>query len=186
MTDDDRDWLAAEFVLGVLDPQQASAVEQALAEDAELSARVAFWRERLAGLDSDLPPITPPKRVWENIERALDAQASGSAAAEFVVRKDARQWRPLIPGVDWLILHRDPATGCQSVLLRFAPGSRFPPHRHTQAEECILLEGDLQIGRDTYRAGDYVVMPANTVHPIISSSLGAIAYIRGEIRDTGS
>lgn len=70
---DDRDILAGEYVLGLLDPDAARAVEAALPADADLRSRVLFWEERLLPLAEGLAPETADPGGWAGIERDLAA-----------------------------------------------------------------------------------------------------------------
>jgi len=66
--EDDRDLLAAEYVLGVLDgPERAEIIRRA-ERDAALSAAIADWEERLAPLASIVPPVAPPAALWQRVE----------------------------------------------------------------------------------------------------------------------
>lgn len=70
-TPDDRDILAGEYVLGLLDPETVREVEQALPADEDFRRRVAFWEERLLPLAGGLKPETPDPAIWARIERDL-------------------------------------------------------------------------------------------------------------------
>ena len=88
---------AAEFVLGTLDAEDARRIEEALEIDASLRADVAFWRERLMGLDDAMAPVAPSERVWAGIEAALpDAPEGGLAANDnelVALRRSRNAWR---------------------------------------------------------------------------------------------
>ena len=69
MTDED-DILAAEFALGLLDDAEAAAVQARARTDGPLSLRIAWWRDQLAPLVSEV--ATPaPAGVWKKIEAQL-------------------------------------------------------------------------------------------------------------------
>ncbi len=67
----DRDILAGEYVLGLLEPEVVREVELALPADGDLRRRVAFWEERLLPLAGGLRPETPDPEIWTRIERDL-------------------------------------------------------------------------------------------------------------------
>jgi len=75
MTPEERDALAAEYVLGTLDAREAAGVARALATDAALAAAVAAWEARLAPLVALAPPEAPPPDLWARIEAALSPPA---------------------------------------------------------------------------------------------------------------
>ena len=69
MTDED-DILAAEFALGLLDDTESAAVQARARTDAVLSLRIAWWRDQLAPLVSEV--ATPaPAGIWQRIEAQL-------------------------------------------------------------------------------------------------------------------
>ena len=44
-------------------------------------------------------------------------------------------------------LYVDEAAVMVTMLVRMAPGARYPSHRHAAAEECFVLSGDKAWGR---------------------------------------
>ena len=73
MSDDpeDRDLMAASYVLGVLDPDEARDVEMLAHEDHAVATSLDKWRNHLAPLAEAVPPVPPPPAVWERIEATL-------------------------------------------------------------------------------------------------------------------
>jgi anti-sigma-K factor RskA len=82
MSDDDiidpgdrRDQAAAEYVLGVLGPEERRAAELRLEREPKFAAEVAFWEARLGGLAESVAPVPPPAKVWQRIDAAISACA---------------------------------------------------------------------------------------------------------------
>ncbi len=175
---DDRDLLAAEYVLGTLDGAARTAVRRDMASDAGLRDAVAAWERRLLPLADGVPPAAPPADLWDRIAASLDAGAAGTIS----VRSETRDWVPFLPGVDIKVLHRDEARGRQVYLLRMEPGARLPPHPHKLDEECIILSGEMDVGGLTLRAGDIHMVHAGVKHPEVISPTGAVLYLSGEMR----
>jgi anti-sigma-K factor RskA len=67
----ERDVLAGEYVLGVLDAQQRAAAEQRIASDPAFAAEVAFWENRFMALAEQIAPVPVPDYVWARISSAL-------------------------------------------------------------------------------------------------------------------
>lgn len=63
----ERDLLAAEYVLGTLEPEERERVAAEMAHDRDLRLAVAYWEERLGRLGLLLPPVRPPRHVWRRI-----------------------------------------------------------------------------------------------------------------------
>ncbi|MGK7869597.1 anti-sigma factor [Falsiroseomonas sp. E2-1-a20] len=79
MTPEERDALAAEYVLGTLEAREAAAVAAALPTDAALAEAVAAWEARLAPLTALATPEAPPPDLWARIEAALDPAPAKAA-----------------------------------------------------------------------------------------------------------
>ena len=71
----ERDILAGEYVLGVLDEAQVREIEGALATDGELRTAVAFWENKLHPLSSLAGRADPPSGIWNAIEARLSPAA---------------------------------------------------------------------------------------------------------------
>jgi len=65
------DLVAAEYVLGVLDPASRHAAEARVAADAGFAGLVSGWQRRLAPLSLEPRPIDVPSRVWTRIQERL-------------------------------------------------------------------------------------------------------------------
>ena len=102
--DEERDLLAAEYVLGLLEGQALMDARGRAAGDPAFAAAVADWEARLAPMADGFAEIAPAPYMWERIERALDAQAAagggsggggGGSGGENVARLERRErlWR---------------------------------------------------------------------------------------------
>ena len=92
----ERDELAAEYVLGLLEGQDLLTARGLLASDPAFAASVADWEAKLAPLADAIVPVDPPARVWVAIESRL---ADESAAADrdtpqiVELRRRVRTWQ---------------------------------------------------------------------------------------------
>lgn len=66
----DRDMLAAEYVLGTLEGEDARDAARLLRDDPEFAASVRAWEERLLPLSRTIPPVTPPAELWDRVAAA--------------------------------------------------------------------------------------------------------------------
>ena len=132
----------------LLDPATppARGKKRLLAAVSELPLRYAPFFDRLAELWD-----VSPERVELELERA----------------RDAALWRyAALPGIRLYDVAGGPATeGARARLVRFAPGLRFPAHRHLGRERVLLLEGRYTDSDGTrYGSGDLHEMRAGTEH----------------------
>jgi anti-sigma-K factor RskA len=85
---DDRDLLAAEYVLGVLEGSERDALTRRADRDDALSAAITAWEQRLAPLAAIVTPVAPPGALWLRVEAScglVTAPLSAAAASAPVV-----------------------------------------------------------------------------------------------------
>jgi anti-sigma-K factor RskA len=81
MYDDDRDALAAEYVLGTLSADERDQAEALLVIDPGFAEIVRVWERRLGELNVMVEAVEPPPDVWDRIKAEIDG-AEGRIAAE--------------------------------------------------------------------------------------------------------
>ncbi len=84
----------------------------------------------------------------------------------------------IVPSMTWLPLSReseDGGAGC--FLIRFEAGGASQPHEHSEIEEFLLLEGELEDsdGR-VFKAGDFVSYEAGSRHFSVSPA-GCLIFV---------
>jgi len=85
-------------------------------------------------------------------------------------------WQPgLVEGLQVLPLH---AYGTEQVaLVRWAPGTKFQPHRHWGGEEIFVLEGTFADEDGVYPQGTWLRNPPGSVHTPFSDE-GCLIYVK--------
>jgi anti-sigma-K factor RskA len=78
--EDERDALAAEYVLGVLDAAERDRARRLLLTDPDFADFVRAWEARLSPLANSIAPVPPPASLWARIEATLDDAAGAPAA----------------------------------------------------------------------------------------------------------
>jgi anti-sigma-K factor RskA len=68
MYDDDRDALAAEYVLGTLSADEREQAEALIAIDPGFAEVVRVWERRLGELNVMVEAVEPPPQVWDKIK----------------------------------------------------------------------------------------------------------------------
>jgi anti-sigma factor ChrR (cupin superfamily) len=108
--------------------------------------------------------------------RVMDAVSQQTSVRHHTVRADANAWERVAPGIERKLLwQRGEASSC---MLRVAPGTSFPGHGHPIDEECVILEGSLQIGDVLLKAGDFHVGLRGVEHELVSSDEGCVCFLR--------
>ena len=89
-TEEDREILAGEYVLGTLDPNERAQAERLIATDAAFATRVRYWEGRLTALSDAVEPVEPPSALWTRILGALPA-AGGAQIIDLTRR--LKRWQ---------------------------------------------------------------------------------------------
>jgi anti-sigma factor ChrR (cupin superfamily) len=95
-----------------------------------------------------------------------------------VLRASDDSWQPTgVPGIAVRRLGSDPASRRETFLLKFEAGAELPDHRHSQTEECFVLEGTIRTRGTVLQAGDFLRLPEGTMHGSSISDSGCIVLI---------
>jgi hypothetical protein len=81
ISNDDRDALAAEYVLGTLDYGERMGATNLLEVDHGFRGIVRIWERRLGELHLMVEPVEPDPKVWERIKAKVPVLAAGPAAS---------------------------------------------------------------------------------------------------------
>lgn len=91
MTDEEKDALAAEYVLGTLAADERTNAEGQIASDPAFAELVRQWERRLGELNVMVEAVEPPPQVWDRIKSGLAVGVGSSAPI------DNLQLPPLMP-----------------------------------------------------------------------------------------
>ncbi|AFY74891.1 cupin domain-containing protein [Synechococcus sp. PCC 7502] len=196
MTHEDFIELASLYVIGALDERDRSLVENC-AEDSRV------WKTELDKLQMAalaIPyasePYPLPSGLKERVLQKINSEhptekpiGTSDIAAEqlsFQVKASDLKWYPhpdQVPGVSIASLHVDQTRSRFSGLVRCQPGTIYPAHRHAEAEEIYILEGDLIIDGDCFAAGDYIYCAPNSIHTPITNRNGCLFWVTTSLDD---
>lgn len=205
----DSQELAALYLAGAMTPSETSAFESHLAHgcarcDEELRG-LGGVLDNLVGAPACIEPDPDIKRrLLARIDEPHRANSDASAAAssdqspqvwrrwapdggglDHVIRRGSdNDWEATgINGIDVRRLFVDPARNQMTMLVRMAAGTAYPRHIHDGPEECLVLEGDLRVGDDVLRKGDYQRMASGSRHPVQSTDGGCLLMIVSSLTD---
>jgi anti-sigma factor ChrR (cupin superfamily) len=131
----------------------------------------------IARLSDAVTPVDPPAALADRMrQRVMDSSRTGTT----VLRASDGEWKKLLPGITIKTLHIDRDSGTQTSLWRLQPGARIPPHPHSKAEECLILEGTIIHNDITYQQGDFLLATPGERHQDFIAPNGALLMIRGE------
>lgn len=158
---------AALAALDLASPPEAASVPMHL---------VAEMREAAWLLAEALPPA-PPAPSLKNRLLARVAQFEQLKPLADVRRNEEHWVSAGMPGVDIKPLFEENGTGRSTYMVRMQPGVRFPAHYHHDAEQCLVLKGDLCWDDLVYEEGDFIVMGKGTQHPEIHTVHGNLLLL---------
>ena len=136
---------------------------------------------QLLGEEPNSLDISPQRirRLRERIMQRVDEEIANTSQSLLTVRSGDGSWVEIAPKIKKKVLFTNAETGTESYLLKAEPGAEAPPHEHEHDEHCLVLEGELIFGEDTYlRAGDYHFAPRGSTHGIARTDVGVLVYIQ--------
>jgi anti-sigma factor ChrR (cupin superfamily) len=99
--------------------------------------------------------LRPSDLLWERLAQRIAAETGGEPVVPQPQPWAGPEWKEAAPGISCKLLATDTDKHRVSMLVRLAPGTAYPAHRHAGVEELYLLHGELMIdGRKLY-PGDY-------------------------------
>ncbi|MEM7515824.1 MAG: cupin domain-containing protein [Planctomycetota bacterium] len=139
----------------------------------------ALWGrlEARLGLQPELDPRSASVQSWRSWQ-------PNEGEAPRVLPADDEGFQPIgVPGITVRKLHVSQDRSEVTMLVRMAAGASFPPHRHGGLERCLVLSGELHVGSELARAGDYVGAEPGTLHPEQWTETGCELFITSSTSD---
>ena len=182
--DQDHRDLVFMYALQALPADEAVVVEQRIATCAECRQEMETLRpvvDSLSAWPTDV--LRPPTSLWERLAaRVAEARAAGErsqarGAGPSQARWEEPDWNEAAPGVFVKLLATDMDNSRVSMLVRLAPGTEYPPHRHAGLEELHLLDGELMIDDRKLYPGDYNRGGAGSIDRRVWSETGCTCVL---------
>lgn len=92
------------------------------------------------------------------------------------IRAPDGEWRECMPGMRAKVLFDD---GTRSTwLARLAPRTSVPAHDHDADEECLVLDGTIELDGVVMGPGDYQIARAGSRHEAVHTDTGCVLLMR--------
>ncbi|HET6619462.1 MAG TPA: cupin domain-containing protein [Dongiaceae bacterium] len=144
------------YALQVLPAGEVAAAEAHITSCPDCRRELESLRpvvDRLVSWPTDV--LRPTASLQARLARRI-AEETGREPAPVLVRQWSEpDWDEVAPGIDCKLLATDTARHRVSMLVRLAPGARYPAHTHAGVEELHLLAGELWIDERRLNPGDY-------------------------------
>lgn len=182
----ERDHLesAALYALRALPASELSAFESHLSTCSECRSEIEALGpvvDSFVSWPTDV--LRPSASLWERLSRQVCTE-SGIEPVSLPPRLPAKpEWQEVAKGLSCRILSTDRDRSRVTLLVRFAPGTQYPGHRHSDIEECHVLQGDLWIDDKKFQAGDLARVEAGSVHHRAWSETGCTCVLLASLND---
>jgi quercetin dioxygenase-like cupin family protein len=127
-----------------------------------------------------------PRRALKDrvLEYATGKESAISDIKKHLVRAETLEWKESgLPGITMKVLYEDQPSQRQTVLVRIAAGVHYPRHRHVGTEECLVLDGDLNMDEIRLQKGDFIVNNDGDLHNDTWSEHGCMLLLSGSLHD---
>lgn len=181
---------AALAEMGCIDLEDGRNAQGAAAE------AVAAYGPVLEALGDLAPAVAPPPGLKARLRAQLAEMRSTPGqpwkrwaacnADAGVVTIDPAElpWEATgIPGIESKCLMVDREGDRVTMMVRMAPGTSYPPHRHGGLEECMVLSGDLYSDNFQMKAGDYQSASKDSRHGRQHTREGCVLLINSSLQD---
>ena len=120
-------------------------------------------------------PLPAPRHA------ALRSRVLQACSGIHILRHEQGRWQTILPGVEVKALRVDAIARTQTSLWRLAAGASIPAHDHSDEEECLVLDGQIQWAGILYGTGDYLLAKPGLHHTEFVSPSGAMLMISSEL-----
>jgi anti-sigma factor ChrR (cupin superfamily) len=127
--------------------------------------------------------LRPPASLWDRIAKRI-AGETGEEPVSLPLQREAKpEWQEAAPGISCKFLATDIEKKRISMLVRLAPGTDYPPHRHGGIEELHVLYGELMIDDKKLGPGDYNRAEADSIDHRVWSDTGCTCLLLTSTED---
>jgi hypothetical protein len=126
--------------------------------------------------------LRPSPSLWTRLAARIAAETGEPIVAE-PPRWAEAEWQEPAPGISCKLLATDDERRRVSMLVRLAPGTDYPSHRHAGVEELHLLDGELMVDDRTFYPGDYLQSEPGTVDQRVWSDTGCTCVLLTSFED---
>jgi len=182
--DQDHVELVSLYALKALPPSEVAVAEAQIAGCGNCRDELDALRDVIGSFVSwPTDVLRPSAPLWDRLAQRIAAETGQEPASPPPRRSPAAEWEEVAPGISVKLLATDAENDRVSMLVRLAPGTDYPPHRHAGIEELHLLHGELMIDERKLHPGDYSRAEAGDVDRRVWSETGCTCVLLTSSRD---
>ncbi len=172
------------YALGVLPSSEMPVVEAHISSCADCQQEMKTLRPVVGSFVSwPTDVLRPSVSLWGPLAQRI-AEETGKEPVLPPLQLPAKsEWEEVAPGISCKLLATDTEKNCVSMLVRLAPGTNYPPHRHAGVEELHLLHGELMVDDKKLYSGDYIRSEADSVDHRVWSETGCTCVLITSTKD---
>jgi anti-sigma factor ChrR (cupin superfamily) len=172
------------YALQALPANEMPVVEAQVSQCAACRVHLEALRPIIASfLSWPTDVLRPAVPLWERVAQRIAADTGKPPISLVSKLANMPEWEDPAPGISCQLLATDTENDCVSMLVRLAPGTEYPRHRHAGVEELYLLHGELMIDAKKVSPGDYVRAEADTVDHRVWTDTGCTCVLITSTRD---
>jgi len=127
--------------------------------------------------------LRPPTSLQARLAQRIAAETGKEPVPPPPPQWREPDWEQVAPGIECKLLATDGDRHRVSMLVRLAPGARYPAHTHAGVEELHLLDGELWIDERKLLPGDYNYGPPGANDERVWSETGCTCVLVSSTRD---
>ena len=172
------------YALQALPSSEIPVVEAHIASCADCRQEIETLRPIIGSFVSwPTDVLRPSISLWERLAQRI-AEETGKEPVLPPSQLPAKpEWEEVAPGISCKLLATDMEKNRVSMLVRLAPETDYPRHRHSGVEELHLLHGELMIDDRKLYPGDYNRAEADTVDYRVWSETGCTCVLLTSYKD---
>ncbi len=176
--------LACAYALEVLPTSEVPAIQAHLAACSVCHREVEGLQwvvDRFVSWPTDV--LRPSSSLRTRLALRIAEETGSSPVLPSAQQGSEPTWEQIAPGIECKLLATDTERHRVSMLVRLAPGARYPGHRHAGVEELHLLDGELWIDQRKFFPGDYYEAAPGTGDERVWSETGCTCVLLTSTRD---
>lgn len=176
--------LVSAYAMNALPAGEAATLETHLASCAHCQRELQVLRpvvDTFAGWPTDV--LRPTAALQGRLALRIAEETGGQPVLPAAPQWKDPEWEHVAPGISVKLLATDEEKHLVSMLVRLAPGGKYPPHTHASTEELHLLEGELWIDDRKLYPGDYNLGRAGEGDQRVYSETGCTCLLITSTKD---
>ena len=172
------------YALQTLPPREIAVAEAHISACADCQEEMKRLRPVIGSFVSwPTDVLRPSVSLWGRLAERIGEETGKEPVLPPSQLQAKSEWEEVAPGISCKLLATDTEKNRVSMLVRLAPGTDYPPHRHGGAEELYLLHGELMIDDKRLYPGDYNRNEADSTDHRVWSEAGCTCVLLTSTKD---